>query len=270
MQWVKDGDWPVWSRRRAVSTTPASSRRKPFLEIPRGSNTNRFLGHHPQGQVSSPPRPLAKSHERPPGRGGAIRADRFPCGALQAIGATPVGSLFSGETSAVHALVKNLAISSWASRQDSRERDSPTRGNRKHQCFGTFSSRPRQVKNGGLPTFNAMHPLGRNGQPADRSRSAAVSRLRFRRVSLPASFIPVDGGRYGRQAIVGGISNRSSETRDASLAPDEIPRSAIRMHRPLPAQAPSYKDNRDVYAKFRKSCFTPVQIGTDHAQNIAS
>jgi NAD(P)-dependent dehydrogenase (short-subunit alcohol dehydrogenase family) len=63
--------------------------------------------------------------------------------------------------------------------------------------FGTFLT-PEQVKTV-LPTFNAMHPLGRNGQPAD-----AAEALLFL-ASDQASFItgvvlPVDGGvMAGRQ-----------------------------------------------------------------------
>ena len=57
--------------------------------------------------------------------------------------------------------------------------------------YRTFLT-PEQVKSI-LPTFNAMHPLGRNGQPAD-----AAEALLFL-ASDQASFItgvilPVDGG----------------------------------------------------------------------------
>jgi NAD(P)-dependent dehydrogenase (short-subunit alcohol dehydrogenase family) len=80
-------------------------------------------------------------------------------------------------------------------RQDPRECDRARRD--RDPVFSTFLT-PEQVKTI-LPTFNAMHPLGRNGQPAD-----AAEALLFL-ASDQASFItgvilPVDGGiMAGRQ-----------------------------------------------------------------------
>ena len=126
------------------------------------------------------------------GKGGAIVQTGSMWG-LQAIGATP-SSAYSVAKAGVHALVKNLAIELAPAK---------IRVNAiapaviETPVYDTFLS-PEQVK-ALLPTFNAMHPLGRNGQPAD-----AAEALLFL-ASDQASFItgvvlPVDGGvMAGRQ-----------------------------------------------------------------------
>jgi NAD(P)-dependent dehydrogenase (short-subunit alcohol dehydrogenase family) len=125
-------------------------------------------------------------------RGGAI-VQTGSMWALQAIGATP-SSAYSAAKAGVHALTRNLAIELAAYK---------IRVNAiapaviETPVFNTFLS-PEQVA-AVLPTFNAMHPLGRNGQPAD-----AAEALLFL-ASDQASFItgvvlPVDGGvMAGRQ-----------------------------------------------------------------------
>jgi NAD(P)-dependent dehydrogenase (short-subunit alcohol dehydrogenase family) len=126
------------------------------------------------------------------GRGGAI-VQTGSMWALQAIGATP-SSAYSAAKAGVHALTKNLAIelALYKIRVNAIAPaviETPV--------FNTFLS-PEQVA-AVLPTFNAMHPLGRNGQPAD-----AAEALLFL-ASDQASFItgvvlPVDGGvMAGRQ-----------------------------------------------------------------------
>jgi NAD(P)-dependent dehydrogenase (short-subunit alcohol dehydrogenase family) len=126
------------------------------------------------------------------GQGGAI-VQTGSMWALQAIGATP-SSAYSVAKAGVHALVKNLAIELAPAR---------IRVNAiapaviETPVYDTFLT-PEQVK-AVLPTFNAMHPLGRNGQPAD-----AAEALLFL-ASDQASFITgvvlaVDGGvMAGRQ-----------------------------------------------------------------------
>jgi len=112
---------------------------------------------------------------------------------LQAIGATP-SSAYSAANGGVHALVKNLAIE-LAPHKIRVNAIAP--GVIETPVYSTFLT-PEQVK-AILPTFNAMHPLGRNGQPAD-----AAEALLFL-ASDQASFItgvilPVDGGvMAGRQ-----------------------------------------------------------------------
>ena len=126
------------------------------------------------------------------GRGGAIVQTGSMWG-LQAIGATP-SSAYSAAHGGGHALVKNLAIELAP---DKIRVNAIAPGVIETPVFSTFLT-PEQVKTV-LPTFNAMHPLGRNGQPAD-----AAEALLFL-ASDQASFItgvilPVDGGiMAGRQ-----------------------------------------------------------------------
>jgi NAD(P)-dependent dehydrogenase (short-subunit alcohol dehydrogenase family) len=126
------------------------------------------------------------------GRGGVI-VQTGSMWALQAIGATP-SAAYSAANGGVHALVKNLAIE-LAPHKIRVNAIAPAVI--ETPVFGTFLT-PEQVK-AVLPTFNAMHPLGRNGQPAD-----AAEALLFL-ASDQASFItgvilPVDGGvMAGRQ-----------------------------------------------------------------------
>src|SRR6267142_6917574 len=141
---------------------------KPFLDVTE-DEYDRFLNIILKGKFFIAQ--AAAKAMKAAGRGGAIVQTGSMWG-LQAIGATP-SSAYSAANGGVHALVKNLAV------------------------FGTFLT-PEQVKTV-LPTFNAMHPLGRNGQPAD-----AAEALLFL-ASDQASFItgvilPVDGGiMAGRQ-----------------------------------------------------------------------
>jgi len=126
------------------------------------------------------------------GHGGAIVQTGSMWG-LQAIGATP-SSAYSAANGGVHALVKNLAIE-LAPFKIRVNAIAP--GVIETPVYSTFLT-PEQVKTV-LPTFNAMHPLGRNGQPED-----AAEALLFL-ASDQASFItgvilPVDGGiMAGRQ-----------------------------------------------------------------------
>jgi NAD(P)-dependent dehydrogenase (short-subunit alcohol dehydrogenase family) len=57
--------------------------------------------------------------------------------------------------------------------------------------YGTFMN-AEQVKEV-LPTFNAFHPLGRNGQPAD--VASAILFLASKEASwITGALLPVDGG----------------------------------------------------------------------------
>jgi NAD(P)-dependent dehydrogenase (short-subunit alcohol dehydrogenase family) len=158
---------------------------KPFLEVTE-AEYDRFLDNILKGTFFT-----AKAMKAA-GRGGAI-VQTGSMWALQAIGATP-SSAYSAAKAGVHALVKNLAIELAANK---------IRVNAiapaviETPVYDTFLT-PEQVK-AVLPTFNAFHPLGRNGQVAD------VAEALLFLASDQASFItgvvlPVDGGvMAGRQ-----------------------------------------------------------------------
>jgi NAD(P)-dependent dehydrogenase (short-subunit alcohol dehydrogenase family) len=126
------------------------------------------------------------------GRGGVIVQTGSMWG-FQAIGATP-SAAYSAAKAGVHALTKNLAIE-LAPYKIRVNAIAP--GVIETPVFNTFLTAEQVAVV--LPTFNALHPLGRNGQPAD-----AAEALLFL-ASDQASFITgavlsVDGGvMAGRQ-----------------------------------------------------------------------
>lgn len=162
---------------------------KPFLDLTE-TEYDRFLDIILKGKFFAAQ--AAARAMKVAGRGGAI-IQTGSMWALQAIGATP-SAAYSAANGGVHALVKNLAIELAP---DKIRVNAIAPAVIETPVFSTFLS-PEQVKTV-LPTFNAMHPLGRNGQPAD-----AAEALLFL-ASDEASFItgvvlPVDGGvMAGRQ-----------------------------------------------------------------------
>jgi NAD(P)-dependent dehydrogenase (short-subunit alcohol dehydrogenase family) len=162
---------------------------KPFLDVTE-AEYDRFLGIILKGKFFAAQ--AAAKAMKAAGHGGAIVQTGSMWG-LQAIGATP-SSAYSAANGGVHAMVKNLAIE-LAPHKIRVNAIAP--GVIETPVYSTFLT-PEQVK-AILPTFNAMHPLGRNGQPAD-----AAEALLFL-ASDQASFItgvilPVDGGiMAGRQ-----------------------------------------------------------------------
>src|SRR5713226_10694645 len=162
---------------------------KPFLDVTE-AEYDRFLGIILKGKFFAAQ--AAAKAMKDSGRGGAI-VQTGSMWALQGIGATP-SAAYSAAKAGVHALTKNLAIE-LAPYKIRVNAIAP--GVIKTPVFNTFLT-PEQVA-AVLPTFNAMHPLGRNGQPAD-----AAEALLFL-ASDQASFItgvvlPVDGGvMAGRQ-----------------------------------------------------------------------
>src|ERR1700736_5959182 len=162
---------------------------KPFLEVTEAEYGG-FLDSILKGTFSTAQ--AAARAMKAAGRGGAI-LQTGSMWALQAIGATP-SAAYSAAKAGVHALTKNLAIE-LAPYKICVNAIAP--GVIETPVFNTFLT-PEQVA-AVLPTFNAMHPLGRNGQPAD-----AAEALLFL-ASDQASFItgvvlPVDGGvMAGRQ-----------------------------------------------------------------------
>lgn len=162
---------------------------KPFLEVGE-AEYDRFLDIILKGTFFTAQ--AAAKAMKASGLGGAI-VQTGSMWALQAIGATP-SSAYSVAKSGVHALVKNLAIelAPYKIRVNAIAPaviETPV--------YNTFLTQEQVAAV--LPTFNSMHPLGRNGQPAD----AAEALLFF--ASDQASWItgvvlPVDGGiMAGRQ-----------------------------------------------------------------------
>lgn len=162
---------------------------KPFLDVTE-EEYDRFLNIILKGKFFIAQ--AAAKAMKAAGRGGAI-VQTGSMWALQAIGATP-SSAYSAANGGVHALVKNLAIELAP---DKIRVNAIAPGVIETPVFSTFLT-PEQVKSV-LPTLNPMHPLGRNGQPAE-----AAEALLFL-ASDQASFItgvilPVDGGiMAGRQ-----------------------------------------------------------------------
>jgi NAD(P)-dependent dehydrogenase (short-subunit alcohol dehydrogenase family) len=162
---------------------------KPFLDVDE-AEYDRFLDIILKGKFFVAQ--AAAKAMKDSGRGGAI-AQTGSMWALQAIGATP-STAYSAAKAGVHALTKNLAIE-LAPYKIRVNAIAP--GVIETPVFNAFLT-PEQVA-AVLPTFKAMHPLGRNGQPAD-----AAEALLFL-ASDQASFItgvvlPVDGGvMAGRQ-----------------------------------------------------------------------
>ena len=162
---------------------------KPFLEVTE-AEYDRFLDNILKGTFFTAQ--AAAKAMKAAGRGGAI-VQTGSMWALQAIGATP-SSAYSAAKAGVHALVKNLAIELAP---DKIRVNAIAPAVIETPVYDTFLT-PEQVKEV-LPTFNAFHPLGRNGQVAD------VAEAMLFLASDQASFItgvvlPVDGGvMAGRQ-----------------------------------------------------------------------
>lgn len=162
---------------------------KPFLEVDE-AEYDRFLDVILKGKFFAAQ--AAAKAMKASGRGGAI-VQTGSMWALQAIGATP-SAAYSAAKAGVHALVKNLAIE-LAPYQIRVNAIAPAVI--ETPVFGTFLT-PEQV-DAVLPTFNAMHPLGRNGQPADAAE--ALLFLGSDQASwITGVVLPVDGGvMAGRQ-----------------------------------------------------------------------
>src|ERR1700757_4745272 len=156
---------------------------KPFLEVTE-AEYDRFVDIILKGKFFAAQ--AAAKAMKAAGRGGAI-VQTGSMWALQAIGVTP-SSAYSAANGGVHELVKNLAIELAP---DKIRVNAIAPAVIETPVYDTFLT-PEQVK-AVLPTFNAFHPLGRNGQVAD-----AAEALLFL-ASDQASFItgvvlPVDGG----------------------------------------------------------------------------
>jgi NAD(P)-dependent dehydrogenase (short-subunit alcohol dehydrogenase family) len=125
---------------------------KPFLEVTE-AEYDRFLDNILKGTFFTAQ--AAARAMRAAGRGGAL-CRPGQCGRCR-IGATP-SSAYSAAKAGVHALVKNLAIELAA---DKIRVNAIAPAVIETPVYDTFLT-PEQVR-AVLPTFNALHPLGRNG-----------------------------------------------------------------------------------------------------------
>lgn len=162
---------------------------KPFLEVDE-AEYDRFVDIILKGKFFAAQ--AAAKAMKAAGRGGAIVQTGSMWG-LQAIGATP-SSAYSAAKAGVHALTKNLAIELAP---DNIRVNAIAPGVIETPIYKTFLA-PEQVDQV-LPTFKAMHPLGRNGQPADAAE--ALLFLASDQASwITGVILSVDGGiMAGRQ-----------------------------------------------------------------------
>ncbi len=120
-------------------------------------------------------------------RGGGAIVNIGSMWADQAINATP-SSAYSAAKAGVHALTRNLALE-FASDHIRVNNIAPAVV--ETPVYNTFMSDEQVAET--LPTFNAFHPLGRNGQPAD-----IVSAILFLAGSdsawITGTTLSVDGG----------------------------------------------------------------------------
>lgn len=120
-------------------------------------------------------------------RGGGVIVNRGSMWAIQAIGATP-SSAYSAAKAGVHALTRNLAIE-FA--KDNIRVNAVAPAIVETPVYDTFMS-PEEVRQV-LPTFNKLHPLGRNGQLQDVVE--AILYLASDQASwITGVVFPVDGG----------------------------------------------------------------------------
>lgn len=120
-------------------------------------------------------------------RGGGAIVQTGSLWALQAIGATP-SAAYSAANAGVHALTRNLAIELASS---GIRINTVAPAVVETPVYNTFMS-DEQVKQV-LPTFNAFHPLGRNGRPGDIAE--AILFMASQEASwITGTVLPVDGG----------------------------------------------------------------------------
>ena len=161
---------------------------KPFLDLSE-ADYDRFLDIILKGKFFMA-QAAARAMKK---RGGGAIVQTGSLWAIQAIGATP-SAAYSAANAGVHALVRNLALELAP---ENIRVNAVAPAVVETPVYGTFMS-PDQVAET-LPTFNAFHPLGRNGQPMDVAE--ALLFLASDKASwITGQVLSVDGGvTAGRQ-----------------------------------------------------------------------
>jgi NAD(P)-dependent dehydrogenase (short-subunit alcohol dehydrogenase family) len=155
---------------------------KPFLEATE-EDYDRFLDIILKGKFFMA-QAAAKAMQK---RGGGAIVHTGSMWAIQAVGATP-SAAYSAANAGVHQLVKNLAIELAG---DKIRINAVAPAVVETPVYGTFMSE-EQVRET-LPSFNAFHPLGRNGQPRDVAE--AILFLASDKADwITGSVLSVDGG----------------------------------------------------------------------------
>jgi NAD(P)-dependent dehydrogenase (short-subunit alcohol dehydrogenase family) len=155
---------------------------KPFLEQTE-AEYDAFLNTILKGKFFMA-QAAAKSMQK---RGGGAIVQTGSMWALQAIGATP-SAAYSVANAGVHQLVKNLALELAG---DNIRINAVAPAVVETPVYNTFMTDDEVAET--LPSFNAFHPLGRNGQPADIAE--AILFLASEKAGwITGTVLPVDGG----------------------------------------------------------------------------
>lgn len=155
---------------------------KPFLELTE-ADYDRFVDIILKGKFFMA-QEAARAMQR---RGGGAIVHTGSLWALQAIGATP-SSAYSAANAGVHQLVKNLALELAA---DKIRINAVAPAVVETPVYNTFMTDEQVAET--LPSFNAFHPIGRNGQPADVAE--AILFLASDKAGwITGTVLPVDGG----------------------------------------------------------------------------